>query len=380
MRFETRAIHDGQEADQQTGAVTVPVYQTSTFGQQAIGKHKGYEYSRTGNPTRSALEKALASLEYGKYGLAFSSGVAATTAVFGILRSGDHIAAGDDMYGGTYRILEKVFKKWGLSATYFDVDNPASLKKSIRKNTKMIWIETPTNPLLKIVDIAAAAKISRRRKLILSVDNTFASPYFQNPLLSGADIVVHSTTKYIAGHSDLVGGAAIVNDTKLYNELKFYQNSCGAVPGPWEAWLALRGIKTLAVRMKAHQENALYLAKYLNAHPKIESVYYPGLPKDKNHALAKKQMRGFSGMLSFKLKGGRQAVERFFSRLKLFTLAESLGGVESLICYPAAMTHSSMPEKERLMRGITDNLIRVSVGIENKLDLKKDLEAALKYA
>ena len=379
MKFETRAIHDGQAADSKTGAVIVPVYQTSTYQQEAVGKHKGYEYSRTGNPTRHALEVALASLEEGKYGLAFSSGVAATTAVFSLLKTGDHIVAGDDLYGGTYRILEKVLKKWGLSTSYADVDDPGSFKKAVRKNTKLIWIETPTNPLLKIVDIKKVAEISRKRNIILAVDNTFASPYFQTPLLLGADIVVHSTTKYIAGHSDIVGGAVILNDTKIYDELKYYQNAAGAIPGPWDSWLVLRGLKTLAIRMKAHEENTLYLAKYLSKHHKVTRVYYPGLASSKNHFIARKQMKGFSGMLSFELKGGRQEVDTFFAHLKLFSLAESLGGVESLISYPAGMTHSSMPRDERLRRGITDNFIRVSVGIENKIDLKSDIAQALTF-
>ena len=378
MKFETRAIHDGQEADSKTGAVIVPVYQTSTYQQEAVGKHKGYEYSRTGNPTRTALETALASLEEGKYGLAFASGVAATTAVFSLLKTGDHIVAGDDMYGGTYRILEKVFKKWGLSTSYADVDDPGSFEKAIQKNTKLIWFETPTNPLLKIVDIEKVAKIAGKHNIILTVDNTFASPYFQRPLLFGADIVVHSTTKYIAGHSDIVGGAVILNDQKLYSELKYYQNAAGAVPGPWDSWLVLRGLRTLAVRMREHEKNALYLALYLSKHPKIKHVNYPGLPSSINYNVAKKQMRGFGGMLSFELKGGRQEVDKLFAHLKLFALAESLGGVESLISYPAGMTHSSMPIEERTKRGITDNFIRVSVGIENKIDLKNDLANALK--
>lgn len=377
MRFETKAIHDGQAADPQTGAVIVPVYQTSTYQQEAVGKHKGYEYSRTGNPTRHTLETALASLEEGKYGLAFASGVAATTAIFSLLKKGDHIVAGDDMYGGTYRLLEKVFKKWGLSTSYADVDNPGSFEKEIRKNTKLIWIETPTNPLLKIIDIEKVSKIVRKKNILLAVDNTFASPYLQRPLSFGADIVVHSTTKYIAGHSDIVGGAVVLNDPKLYEDLKYYQNAAGAVPGPWDSWLVLRGLKTLAVRMKAHQENALYLARYLSEHPKVERVYYPGLPSSKNYDIARKQMQGSSGMLGFKLKGGRENVDKLFANLKLFVLAESLGGVESLISYPAGMTHSSMPREERLKRGITDNFIRVSVGIENKYDLKSDLKKAL---
>lgn len=377
MRFETRAIHDGQEPDTKTGAVIVPVYQTSTFQQEALGRHKGYEYSRTGNPTRHALEVALASLEEAKFGLAFASGVAATAAVFSLFKKGDHVVAGDDMYGGTYRLLEKVFKKWGLSVTYADVDRPVSFEKSIRKNTKLIWIETPTNPLLKIVDIRRTANVSHKHNILLAVDNTFASPYFQRPLSLGADIVVHSTTKYIAGHSDIVGGAVAVNDLRLFDELKYYQNAAGAVPGPWDCWLVLRGLKTLAIRMEKHQENALYLARYLSGQARVEKVYYPGLPSGKNYAVARKQMLGFSGMLSFELRGARQAAEKLFSHLKLFALAESLGGIESLISYPAGMTHSSMPRDERLKRGITDNLIRVSVGIEDKCDLKTDLKNAL---
>ena len=363
MRFETRAIHDGQDAESKTGAVIVPVYQTSTFKQQAVGVHSGYEYSRTGNPTRYALEIALASLEGGKYGLAFASGVAATTAVFNLLKPGDHVVAGDDIYGGTYRILEKVLKKWKISTTYADVDNINSFEDAILPKTKLIWIETPTNPLLKLVDIEKVSKIAKKRNILFAVDNTFASPYFQRPLFLGADIVVHSTTKYIAGHSDIVGVAVIVDDIRLYNDLKYYQNAAGAVPGPWDSWLVLRGLKTLSIRMRAHQENAKFLFKYLSKHPKVEKAYYPG----------------FSGMLSFKLKGSRAQVDAFFSALKLFTLAESLGGVESLISYPAGMTHSSMPREERIKRGITDNFIRVSVGIEHKLDLKNDLARALAF-
>jgi len=377
MRFETRAIHDGQPVDPLTGAVVVPVYQASTFQQEAVGKHKGYEYSRTGNPTRQALEICLASLEEGKFGLAFSSGVAATSAVFNLLKKGDHIIAGDDIYGGTYRLLERVFKKWGISVTYADVDNANSFKKGVTKRTKLIWIETPTNPLLKIIDIEKISKIARKNNIIFAVDNTFASPYFQRPLLLGADIVVHSTTKYIAGHSDIIGGAVIVNDTKLYNDLKFYQNAAGAVPGAWDCWLVLRGIKTLPIRMRAHEENALFLTKFLAGHKKVDQVYYPGLKTSKGYQIAKKQMTGFSGMVSIKLKGDFGSLERFISKLKIFSLAESLGGVESLICYPARMTHGAILKKERIKRGITDNFIRLSVGIENKIDLRNDLAQAL---
>jgi len=377
MRFETRAIHDGQQPDALTGAVIVPVYQTSTFQQEAIGKHKGYEYSRTGNPTRQALETVLASLEEAKFGLAFASGVAATAAVFNLLKKGGHIIAGDDMYGGTYRLLERVFKKWDIAVTYADVDTISSFEKAITKKTKLIWIETPTNPLLKVIDIEKVSKIAHKNNILLAVDNTFASPYFQKPLILGADVVVHSTTKYIAGHSDIIGGAVVVNNEKIYNDLKFYQNAAGAVPGPWDSWLVLRGLKTLAVRMKAHEENAQYLAEYLSKHPKVKRVYYPGLKSNKNYFLARRQMRGFSGMFSFELKGGRVAVEKLFANLKIFFLAESLGGVESLISYPAGMTHISMPREERLKRGITDSFVRVSVGIENKYDLKDDFKNAL---
>jgi cystathionine gamma-synthase/cystathionine gamma-lyase len=377
MRFETDAIHFGQEADPATGAVVIPVYQTSTYEQEAIGKHRGYEYSRTGNPTRTALEKVLARLEGGKYGLAFASGLAATSAVINLLKKDDHVVVGDDVYGGTYRLFEKVFRHWGLQVNYADADNVASFEQAVRKDTKLIWIETPTNPLLKIIDIRRLADISRAKGITLAVDNTFASPYFQQPLSLGADIVVHSTTKYISGHSDIIGGAVITSDEKAYEALKFYQNAAGAVPGPWDCWLALRGIKTLSLRMKAHEENALFLAKYLAAHPGVERVYYPGLKNHEGHDIAGKQMTGYGGIVSVELKGGFPAVEKFVARLKVFKLAESLGAVESLVCYPTKMTHASFSAEERERRGIKDNLIRLSVGIENKLDLKDDLKRAL---
>ncbi len=377
MRFETRAIHDGQKPDPLTGAVTVPVYQTSTFQQESIGQHKGYEYSRTGNPTRHALEEAIASLEGGAYGLAFASGLAATTAVLSMLRTGDHVVAGDDLYGGTYRLLEQVFCRWGLTTTYVPVDDPHAYEQAMTGNTRMIWIETPSNPLLKLVDIRAVAEIAHKNNVYLAVDNTFASPFVQQPLALGADIVVHSTTKYIGGHSDLVGGVVVVDDPAIFEAVKFHQNAAGAVPGPWDAWLTLRGLKTLAVRMDRHQENAVFLAKYLDGHPKVEQVYYPGLPGHAQHALAKKQMSGFGGMISMQLKGGYAAVEAFVAHLTLFTLAESLGGVESLVNYPATMTHAAIPSEERIRRGITDSLVRLSVGLENKLDLKADIAEAL---
>lgn len=377
MQFETRAIHDGQAADAVTGAVTVPVYQTSTYRQDGIGKHRGYEYSRTGNPTRHALEQALASLEGGPYGLAFASGVAATTAVLQLLRPGDHIIAGDDLYGGTYRLLEQIYRPWGLHVDYADITNPAAFTAAVKPNTSMIWIETPTNPLLKIADITCIAAAARNAEALLVVDNTFASPYFQRPLELGAHIVVHSTTKYLAGHSDLVGGAVVTSGDEEYQAIKFYQNAAGAVPGPWDCWLTLRGIKTLAVRMREHERNALHLARLLEKHPKVERVYYPGLESHPQHKLAQRQMSGFGGMISFEIAGGYPALERFVSRLKLFLLAESLGGVESLVCYPPKMTHSALSLSERKRRGIQDNLIRLSVGIEHVADLQEDLIGAL---
>ena len=377
MKFETRAIHSGQKPDPLTGAVIVPVYQTSTYQQEEIGKNKGYEYSRTGNPTRKALEDLLASLEEGKYGLAFASGVAATAAVFNLVKPGSHIVVGDDIYGGTYRLIESIYKRSGLKITYADVDDSDSFEKAINKDTELIWVETPTNPLLKIIDLKKISNITKKKNIIFAVDNTFASPYFQKPLSLGADIVVHSTTKYISGHSDIIGGAAITSSEKLYNDLKFYQNTAGAVPGPWDCWLAIRGIKTLAVRMREHEKNAQYLAKYLEKHPNVDYVYYPGLPGSKQHDLAKKQMSGFGAMISLELKGGFTQVEKFVSRLKIFLLAESLGGVESLVCYPSKMTHGVFSSKEREQRGIKDNLIRLSVGIEHIDDLMGDIEQAL---
>jgi len=377
MEFETRAIHEGQNPDPTTGAVITPIYQTSTYQQEAIGEHKGYEYSRTGNPTRKALEEALASLEGGEYGLAFASGVAATMAVFNLLEGGDHLIAGDELYGGTYRLLEKVLRRSGVEVTYADVDDIDTFSKALQKKTKMIWVETPTNPLLKIIDIRKLADMAKRKDIILAVDNTFATPYFQRPLECGADVVAHSTTKYLSGHSDIIGGIAITSNERIYRQVQFYQNAAGAVPGPWDSWLVLRGIKTLAVRMREHEKNALYLAEYLERHPQIERIYYPGLPSHEQHQLAKKQMTGFGGMISVELRGGFQHVEKFVSRLRLFLLAESLGGVESLVCYPPRMTHSALSRDERIKRGIRDNLVRLSVGIENKIDLKEDLEMAL---
>lgn len=379
MKFETALIHAGQEVDKTTGSVNIPIYQTSTYKQDGIGKDRGWEYSRTGNPTRKALEDCIAALEGAKYGLAYASGLAAeATTCLSLLKKGDHVVSGDDVYGGTYRLFEKVFRKWGLEITYADSKSPASFKKAMRRNTRLIWAETPTNPLLNITDIAALAEIAKKGKALLAVDNTFATPYFQRPIELGADIVVHSSTKYLGGHSDVIGGLMAVADKGVYEEIKFSQNAAGAVPGPWDSWLTLRGIKTLAVRMKAHEANAFAVANFLCSHRAVSKVFYPGLESHPGHALARKQMDGFGGMVSFELKGGRPAAEVFFKKLKIYMLAESLGGVESLACYPATMTHASIPEKQRLERGITAGLVRLSSGIENPEDLVGDLERALK--
>ncbi len=375
--FSTRAIHAGQDADPTTGATVVPIYATSTYTQAAPGQHKGYEYSRSGNPTRTALETALAALEEGERGLAFASGLAATTAVFGaLLRPGDEVAASADLYGGTFRLLDKVFKPWGLTARYTDDSTAAGFEKIITPKTKLVWIETPTNPLLQILDIAAIAEVSHKHGAKLAVDNTFASPYLQRPLALGADLVVHSTTKYLGGHSDVVGGC-VVGGKDLMEPIKFYQNAAGGVPGPFDSYLVLRGLKTLAVRMDRHCDNAVSLAAWLARHPAVARVYYPGLPDHPNHAVAAKQMRGFGGMISLKLRGGIPAAKLFLTRTKLFSLAESLGGVESLVCHPTTMTHASIPKEIREARGVDDGLIRLSVGIEDVADLRTDLDRAL---
>lgn len=377
MKFSTRAIHAGQDPDPTTGAVITPIYQTSTYVQEEIGKHKGYEYSRTGNPTRTALEECLASIEYASYGLAFASGLAAEQNVLHLLSSGDHVIVGEDVYGGTYRLFERVLTRYGLSFSWVDATDLSNIKNAIQKNTKMIWLETPTNPLLQLVDIEAIANLAREHKLITVVDNTFASPYLQNPIKLGADIVVHSCTKYLGGHSDVVGGATITDNKELYENMKFHQNSVGGVPGPMDSWLVLRGIKTLAVRMKAHEENAHKVAEYLSKHDAVERVIYPGLKDHPHHELAKKQMRGFGGMVSFVIKGGLENANKVMSTFKLFALAESLGGVESLACHPVSMTHGAIPKEIREDRGIVDGLIRLSVGIEDIEDLLEDLEVAL---
>jgi cystathionine gamma-lyase len=375
--FSTRAIHAGQPPDPATGATVVPIYATSTYTQEAVGKHKGYEYSRSGNPTRTALETCLASLEGAERGLAFASGLAATTAVFGaLLKPGDEVAASADLYGGTFRLLERVFKPWGLAARYTDDPTPDGFRRIITPKTRLVWIETPTNPLLQVLDIAAIAELTHKAGAILAVDNTFASPYLQQPIRLGADLVVHSTTKYLGGHSDVVGGAA-VGPNRLMEPVKFYQNAAGGVPGPFDAYLTLRGIKTLAVRMDRHCANAAALADWLRAQPQVEQVYYPGFQDHPGHAVAARQMKAFGGMISLRLRGGADAARRFLGRTKLFSLAESLGGVESLVCHPATMTHASIPVEVRTARGVDDGLIRLSVGIEDVEDLRADLRGAL---
>jgi len=372
-RFETEAIHRGSEPDPATGAVIPPIYATSTYEQEAPGVHKGFEYSRADNPTRRRLEEALAALEGAKYAITFSSGVAATAAILTLLKPGDHVISGDDIYGGTYRLFEQVYRKYGLDFSYVDTSRPKALK--LRPNTKLIWIETPTNPLMKVTDISALAEI--KGEALLAVDNTFASPFLQRPLELGADIVLHSTTKYLGGHSDLIGGAVMLSDKDLYEELKFIQKAVGAVPSPFDCFLVHRGIKTLAIRMRAHSENAQKVAEFLSAHPKVERVYYPGLPSHPQYELARLQMRAPGGMISFELRGD---LTRFLQSLRVFTLAESLGGVESLVSHPATMTHASIPPEERARRGIKDSLIRLSVGLEHPDDLIGDLKGALEVA
>lgn len=377
MNFSTKAIHVGQAADPTTGAVITPIYQTSTYLQEELGKHKGFEYSRTHNPTRTALETCLASLETAKYGLAFASGMAAISCVMNLLESGDHVVVGEDVYGGTYRLFEKVLTRYGLSFSFVDARDFEKVAAAMTKKTKMLWLETPTNPLLRLADISALSLLAHRQDMISVVDNTFASPYFQRPLELGVDVVVHSTTKYLGGHSDVVGGAILTSRNDLYQTMKFHQNAVGGVPGAIDSWLVLRGIKTLALRMREHEKNAMAVAKFLEAHSSIGEVIYPGLPTHPQYELAKKQMHGFGGMVSCVVKGGLPTVKKLLEKTKLFALAESLGGVESLISHPASMTHASIPKEERVQRGIVDGLVRLSVGIEDSKDLISDLERAL---
>jgi len=378
--FATRAIHAGQAPDPATGAVVVPIYQTSTFAQDALGKHRGYEYSRTGNPTRAALEQCIAALEGGAHGLAFASGMAAEATVMQLLKPGDHTLAVDDLYGGSYRLFRRVLEPMGLTFSFVDGSDLGAVEKAMTGRTRMVWVESPTNPLLKLVDINAVSKLAHARQALLVADNTFMSPYFQRPLSLGADIVVHSATKYLGGHSDVIGGTLVVNRDDLFERLAFLQNAVGGVPGPMDAWLVLRGLKTLAIRMREHDRNARLVAAFLSEHPKVARVFYPGLPKNPQRELAQRQMSGFGGMISFEVKGGLEPARRVVERTQLFTLAESLGGVESLIELPAVMTHASIPAETRRAHGVADGLVRISVGIEDVADLISDLDRALAQA
>ncbi len=377
LGFSTRAIHAGQVPDPTTGAIMTPVYLTSTFVQASPGVHKGYEYSRTSNPTRKAYEDCLASLEEGTHGFAFASGCAATTTVLHLLKQGEHVIAGDDMYGGTFRLFDKVLRHNGLNFTYLDLTNAENLKEAIRPETKMVWIETPTNPTLKLVDIKRICEIAHAKNILVAVDNTFMSPYFQRPLSLGADIVVHSTTKYVGGHSDMVGGAVVTNKKDIAERIAFLSNSMGTIQGPFDAFMSLRSLKTLPIRMKAHEKNAMEIARFLEPHPKVQWVRYPGLASHPQHELAKKQMLGFGGMITFALKGGIDQSRTLLENVRIFALAESLGGVESLIEHPAIMTHASVPIDVRKQLGIDDSLVRLSVGIEDIEDLLADLKNAL---
>ncbi|WP_433743311.1 bifunctional cystathionine gamma-lyase/homocysteine desulfhydrase [Falsibacillus pallidus] len=376
MRKKTQLIHGGISNDPQTGAVSFPIYQVSTYKQEGVGNFKGYEYSRTGNPTRNALEELIKDLEGGKAGFAFGSGMAAITAVMMLFNSGDHIIMTDDVYGGTYRVMSKVLNRVGISSTFVDTSDPANIEKEIRSNTKAVYIETPTNPLLKVTDIEAAAKIAKAHNLLTIVDNTFSTPYWQNPIDNGADIVLHSATKYLGGHSDVVAGLVVVNSDQLAQDLHFVQNSTGGVLGPQDSWLLIRGIKTLGVRMEEHEANTAKIIEFLKDHPAVEKIYYPGLTTHPNHEIAKKQGRGFGGMISFDV-GSQENADKLLSKTKYFTLAESLGAVESLISVPARMTHASIPAERRAELGITDGLVRISVGLEDVEDLIEDLKQSL---
>jgi cystathionine gamma-lyase len=376
--FTTRAIHVAQEPEPTTGAVTTPIFQTSTYAQEDIGVHKGFEYSRTDNPTRAVAEQVVASLEGGRYGLGFASGMAAESTVMHLLKAGDHIIAGDDLYGGTGRLFTRVFEKFGLEFTYVDPSDPALVEAAMRAETRLVWLESPTNPLLRIIDIQAVSEIAHRGNAIVVVDNTFASPLFQQPLSLGADLVVHSATKYLGGHSDLVMGMAITSDDDLYASLKFHQNAAGGIPGPFDSWLLLRGLKTLELRMRQHERNAMAVACLLENRPEVARVLYPGLPSHPQHELAARQMSGFGGIVTVDLAGGEEAARQLLRRTKLFQTAESLGGVESLADHPAIMTHASVPPERRTALGISGGLVRLSVGIENEADLLADLEDALR--
>jgi cystathionine gamma-lyase len=380
MRFDTLAIHAGQEPDPTTGAIMTPVYLTSTYVQAGPGEHKGYEYSRTKNPTRNALEACLAALEGAKYGAAFASGCAASDMLMHLFDAGDHIVCSDDVYGGTFRLFDKVFRRSGLSFSFVDLSDGAALEKAITPKTKAVWVETPTNPMLKLVDLAQVAEVAKKHGILSICDNTFMSPYFQRPLEFGIDVVTHSTTKYLNGHSDCVGGFTCTNRQDLAEKIYFLQNAVGGIASPMDSFLVLRGVKTLSVRMQRHAENAEKIARYLVAHPKVAKVTWPGLESHPQHALARKQMKGFGGMMTFEIKGGLAAAKAFLKTVKIFACAESLGGVESLIEHPAIMTHASIPAETRAKLGISDGLIRLSVGIEDAQDLVDDLKGALDAA
>lgn len=375
MAFATDCIHAGQEPEPHTGAVTIPIYQTSTYVQPELGRHKGYEYARTKNPTRSALEANLAALERGKHGHCFASGMSAVDVVFRMLQAGDHVVAGEDMYGGSYRLFSRVLEKFGLKFTYVDTTNVDAVRAALRPETKILYLETPTNPMMRISDLAACAEVAHKAGALVVVDNTFCSPYIQRPIELGCDIVLHSTTKFLNGHSDSVGGVVVSNADEVAEKIGFLQNAVGAILSPFDSWLVLRGVKTLAVRMKRHEENGMAMAQYLSHHRKVKKVYYPGLPDHPQHALAKRQMNGFGSMISFEL-GSRQNAKAFLDRVKLCSLAESLGGVETLISHPESMTHGSVPPETRKRLGITPGLVRISVGIEDIEDLIADLENA----
>ncbi len=378
MKLATKFIHAGAHPDPSTGAIMTPIYQTSTYVQEAPGVNKGFEYARSQNPTRFALEEAVAEIENGKFGLVFGSGVAATDAVMKLLQPGDEVIASNDMYGGTYRLYSKIYEKFGIKFHYVNMQDADNIKEHINEKTQLVWVETPTNPLMNITDIAAISAITKENKLVLCVDNTFASPYLQNPLDLGANIVMHSATKYLGGHSDVIQGCLVMNDKDLRDQLYFIQKSCGAVPGPMDCFLVLRGIKTLHVRMQRHCENGEKIAHWLRKHPKVGKVYWPGFEDHPNYAIAKAQMRGFGGMISFELTNdSEEETKRVLSSTKLFSLAESLGGVESLINHPASMTHASIPREERIKNGLSDALIRLSVGIEDADDLIEDLAKAI---
>ncbi len=378
MRFSTKAVHAGEELERPTGTVVVPVYQVSTYRQLEPGVEGPYVYSRSGNPTRTALENSLASLEGARYGLAFASGMGAiTTVILGLLRRGDHVISVEDLYGGTRRLFDRIFRNFGVEFTYVEGSKAEEFEKALRSETKMVWVETPTNPLLKLVDLESVAKIAHEHSSVVAVDNTFMSPYLQQPLKFGADIAVHSTTKYLGGHSDLVGGGVALSDEEVYEKLRYAQNAAGAIPGPWDCWLVLRGIKTLAVRMDRHCTNAQRIAEFLNEHEKAAKVLYPGLKSHPQHELARKQMAGFGGMVSFYLKGNRDSYKNLLKHVEVFTVAESLGSVESLIEHPSSMTHASLPKEIRESIGVTDSLIRLSIGIEDVQDLIEDLSRAL---